>query len=54
MSTRKTKVKSSSKRRKANAKLGYGETSRNINTLRKIEKANQEEKDGLLKRRKLQ
>lgn len=45
MSTRKTKVKSNSKRRKANAKLGYGETNKNVNTLRKIESANKEEKE---------
>jgi hypothetical protein len=45
MSTRKTKVKSSSTRRKANAKLGYGETNKNVNTLRKIEKANADEKE---------
>lgn len=47
MSTRKTKVKSSSTRRKANAKLGYGETNKNVNTLRKIEKANAEEKQDI-------
>lgn len=45
MSTRKPKVKSSSRRRKANAKLGYGETSKNVGTLRKIEKANSDEKE---------
>lgn len=46
MSTKKPKVKSSSNRRKANAKLGYGETNKNVNTLRKIEKANSDENEG--------
>ncbi len=41
----KPKVSSKSKRKKANAKLGYGQTNRNIGTLKKIEKANQEEKE---------
>lgn len=45
MSTKKPKVKSTSNRRKANAKLGYGETNKNINTLRKIEQAQNLEKD---------
>ena len=37
-------LKSKSKRRKSNAKLGYGQMNKNISTMRKIEKANQEEK----------
>ena len=41
------KVKSSSKRRKSSAKLGYSEINRNVNTLKKIEQANQEEKGKL-------
>ncbi len=40
----KKKVSSKSQRRKANAKLGYGQTNKNINTLRKIQKVQQEEK----------
>lgn len=47
MSSRRKKIKSSSKRRKPHAKLNWSEEDRNINTLRKIEKANQEEKNKL-------
>ncbi len=37
-------IKSKSKRRKSHAKLGYGQTNKNVSTLRKLEKINQEEK----------
>lgn len=40
----KPSVKSKSKRRKSHAKLGYGQINKNVSTLRRIEKANQEEK----------
>ena len=40
---RRTKPAVSSKRGKKVAKLGYGQTNKNINTLRKIEKANEDE-----------
>ena len=40
----KPKVSSKSKRRKANAKLRWEQTNKNVGTLRKIEKANQEER----------
>jgi hypothetical protein len=39
----KASVSSKSKRRKPHAKLGYGQTNKNVGTLRRIEKANQEE-----------
>lgn len=42
MSNRKPKVKSGKLRRKANAKLGWGETNKNANTIRKIEKHQQD------------
>jgi hypothetical protein len=41
----KKSVSSKSKRRKANAKLGYGQVSKNVTTLRKLEAVNQEEKE---------
>lgn len=45
MSTRKPKVKSNKTGQSSNSKLGYGETSKNVSTLRKIEKAISDEKD---------
>lgn len=45
MSTRKPKVKSNKTGQNANSKLGYGETCKNVSTLRKIEKAISDEKD---------
>jgi len=45
MSTKKPKVKSTSPKRKSNAKLGYGETNKNVNTLRKIEQAKDQESE---------
>jgi hypothetical protein len=38
-------VPSKSRGRKTGARLGYSETSRNINTLRKLKKVHQEEED---------
>lgn len=43
----KRSVSSKSKRRKPHAKLGYGQTNKNIGTLKKIEKAIQEEQGKL-------
>ncbi len=40
----KPKISSKSKRKKTNTKLGWGQRNRNVNTLRKLEKINQEEK----------
>lgn len=39
----KPKVSAKGRRRKLHAKLGYGQINKNINTLRKLEKLNQEE-----------
>lgn len=45
MSTRKPKIKSNKTGQTSNSKLGYGETSKNVSTLRKIEKAISDEKE---------
>ena len=42
---KKTKPTVKSNKKTKSAKLGWGQTSRNINTLRKLEKANQDEKN---------
>ena len=44
---RKTKPKVSSKGKTKRCKLGWGQTSRNANTLKKLEKINQEEREDL-------
>lgn len=41
----KPKISSKSKRRKVNTKLDYGQVNRNVNTIRKIIKANHDEKN---------
>ena len=41
-----TKPKVSSKGKTKRTKLGWGQTSRNINTLRKLEQINQKENEG--------
>lgn len=41
----KPKVKSSNRNNKANNKLGWGMGNKNVGTLRKVEKANQDEKE---------
>lgn len=45
MTGRKVKQKISSKGKKSRKGLGWGEAGRNANTLRKVEKANQDEKE---------
>lgn len=48
MSTKKPKIKSKKKLTGSQGiKIGYSERSKNINTLRKMEKATQEEKENL-------
>ena len=45
MTYKKRKLKSKSKNRKPHAKLGYTELNRNIGTARKLQKANDQERE---------